>query len=93
MKKFNIKEYLNNILGNKSEKDYILEQIKKTKAELEIASSAFDNVRDPLLIEVAIYAEKVALKRYSYFMEQAKIKGIVASQEYIIENCTRLAEY
>ncbi|MGL4848464.1 MAG: DUF2508 family protein [Clostridium sp.] len=93
MKKNNIKGYLNNILGNKSEKDYILEQITRTKAEIEIARSAFDNVRDPLLIEVAIYAEKAAMKRYSYFMELAKRNGIVASREYIIGNCTRLAEY
>ncbi|WP_195972888.1 DUF2508 family protein [Clostridium thermobutyricum] len=93
MKKSNIKEYFNNILGNRSEKDYILEQISATKAEMEIASSAFDNVKDPLLIEVAIYAERAAMKRYSYFIELAKKKGIVASNGYIIENCTRLAEY
>lgn len=93
MKKNNIKEYLNNILGNRSKKEYILEQIEATKAEMEIASSAFDNVKDPLLIEVAIYAEKAAMKRYSYYMNLAKEQGVEASEEYIIEKCTRLADY
>ncbi|WP_297632073.1 DUF2508 family protein [uncultured Clostridium sp.] len=93
MKKISIKEYLNNILGNKREKEYILEQIEATKAEMQIASSVFDNVEDPFLIEAAIYTEKAAMKRYSYYMNIAKKKGLEASNEYVIEKCTRLASY
>ncbi len=94
MKDSIIKKYINGLfIGEKKESDYILDQIAATKAEMEIASSAFDNVEDPLLIEVAIYAEIAAMKRYSYYMELAKEKGIIASNGYIIENCTTLADY
>ncbi|WP_194192088.1 YaaL family protein [Clostridium chrysemydis] len=76
-----------------SEEDKLLAEIEQSKAEMEIAASVFNNVRDPLLVEVAIYAEKAAKKRYEYLIEVAKKNHISVDGEYIIERCTRLAKY
>lgn len=92
MNKNFIVKYLRGVIGYRSEKRDLLMAIEGAKAEMEIANSIFENVEDPLLIEVAIYTEQAARKRYAYLVDQAKKKGIKANKKYIINKNLRLAE-
>ncbi|AOR24780.1 DUF2508 family protein [Clostridium taeniosporum] len=83
MNKNKIIEYL----INKNEKvdinEELLEQLEDAKFQIDAARSMFDNVDDPKLIEVAIYAEEMAKKRYDYLLLIAKSKGIKVTDNYI----------
>ena len=49
----------------------LMEDLKKTRTELEIAYSGFDNVTDPDLIDCYIYKVNAVLKRYKFLTEKA----------------------
>ena len=55
----------------KTLRECILEDIEKTKCELETAYCGFDNVTDPDLIDYYIYEVNAVLKRYRYLLNQA----------------------
>ena len=86
MDKISIKYVINKVNRNKKQ-DKLLKDINDTIKELENARSLFDNVQDSNLIEVAIYSEAVARKRYEYLLALAKKEGIVVSREYILDQC------
>lgn len=92
MNKKNIVEYLMNVKGCYKEEDQIMKAIEDTKIELDCARSIFDNVSDPKLIEMAIYAEEVAKKRYEYLLTIAKKKNIKVSNEYVLDKCLRVVQ-
>ena len=92
MNKKNIIQYITGINENENEGLDIVDAIEDAKAELEAARSTFDNVQDSKLIELAIYAEEVALKRYEYLLSLAKERDIRVSNEYILDRCIRMAE-
>ncbi len=92
MNKNFIVKYLRGVIGYRNEKKDLLMAIEGAKAEMEIASSIFENVEDPILIEVAIYAEQAAKKRYAYLVDQAKKKKIEVNRNYIINKNMRIAK-
>lgn len=49
----------------------LLNDLKLTRTELEIAYSGFDNVTDPDLIDCYIYKVNAVLKRYKFLMQKA----------------------
>ena len=55
----------------KTLKECILEDLEKTKYELETAYCGFDNVTDPDLIDCYIFEVNSILKRYRYLLNQA----------------------
>ena len=55
----------------KTLRECILEDLEKTKYELEIAYCGFDNVTDPDLIDCYIYEVNSVMKRYRYLLNQA----------------------
>ena len=55
----------------KTFRECILEDLEKTKYELETAYSGFDNVTDPDLIDCYIYEVNSIMKRYRYLLNQA----------------------
>lgn len=55
----------------KTLRDCILEDLEKTKCDLETAYSGFDNVTDPDLIDCYIYEVNAVMKRYRYLLNQA----------------------
>lgn len=63
---------------DKSKKEYseediaLLNNIKETISEMEVARALFDYVSDPKLVELAIYAEDTARTRYDYLISVAK---------------------
>lgn len=55
----------------KTLRECILEDLEKTKYELENAYCGFDNVTDPDLIDCYIYEVNAVMKRYRYLLNQA----------------------
>ena len=95
MNKNKIIEYLtgsNNVKAIDNEAVELMNAIERTKIEIQSAQCAFDNVDDPKLIEVAIYSEEVAKRRYEYLIGLARKMGLKVSNEYVLEQCSRLAE-
>ena len=66
----------------KSKKEYseedlaLLNNIKETISEMEVARALFDYVSDPKLVELAIYAEDTARTRYDYLLSVAKSRDL-----------------
>ena len=89
MDKISIKYVINKVNRNKKQ-DKLLKDINDTIKELENARGLFDNVQDTNLIEVAIYSEAVARKRYEYLLALAKKEGFEVSREYILDKCMKL---
>lgn len=58
------------------ERTELLENIAKTKLELETASDNFSFVTDPLLVDMYAYQIKAAQAKYSYLLRKARKMGI-----------------
>lgn len=56
----------------------LLQDIQKTKWELETAYAGFDYVTDPDLIDCYIYRLNSVMKRYKYLLEQASLLHMTA---------------
>lgn len=65
----------------KSMRECILEDLEKTKYELEMAYSGFDNVTDPDLIDCYIYEVNAVMKRYRYLLNQAAALSPLPEEE------------
>ena len=66
---------------SKTLRECILEDLEKTKGELETAYSGFDNVTDPDLIDYYIYEVNAVLKRYRYLLNQAAALSPLPEEE------------
>ena len=55
----------------KTQRELILEDLEKTKCELDTAYRGFDYVTDPDLIDCYIYDINAIQKRYKYLLELA----------------------
>ena len=77
MKKKDVDEL---ILKNKAytkETEEIIQAINEARDELESARCCFQYVKDPRLIDYAIYKEAAARSKFIYYILKAKEKGIV----------------
>lgn len=92
MNKENIIEYISNVAEDMEDNEELLEQIEKAKLEMDAARSFFNNVSDSNLVEVAIYTEAIAKKRYDYLITEARKKNVKVSNKYILDRCVRAAE-
>ncbi|MGL4773205.1 MAG: DUF2508 family protein [Clostridium sp.] len=92
MNKENILNMLTNVAQDYDNNEEILEEIEKAKLEMEAARSFFENASEPKLVDVAIYTEEVAKKRYDYLISIARKKKLRVSKQYILDRCTRIAE-
>ena len=70
----------------KTLKECILEDLKKTKFDLETAYSGFDNVTDPDLIDCYIYEVNAVMKRYRYLLNQAAALSPLPEEDTISLN-------
>jgi len=59
----------------------LMDDLRLTRTELEIAYSGFDNVTDPDLIDCYIYKVNAVLKRYKYLMEKAAELDIIKAAD------------
>lgn len=85
MNKRNIVEYLMYKTDTVNMYEKLLEDMEIAKMEINAARSMFNNVNDDDLIEVAIYSENVARKRYDYLLSIARKRGIRVGTDYIVE--------
>lgn len=92
MNKINILEYILKSLRKDIYEDELINEIEYALIEIETARNIFDNVDDSNLIEVAIYSEDAAIKRFEHLLKKAKEKGISVSNNYIIDKFLELAE-
>ena len=92
MNKKNIVEYLMNKADAPDMYTKLLEDMEIAKMEINVARSMFNNVNDDRLIEVAIYSENVARKRYDYLLSIARERGISVANSYVVENNVKIAE-
>jgi UPF0288 family protein (methanogenesis marker protein 3) len=92
MNKKNIVEYLIDKTDSPNMYEKLLEDMENAKMEINVARSMFNNVNDDKLIEVAIYSENVARKRYDYLLSIARESGISVGTDYIIEKNVQIAE-
>lgn len=92
MNRENILEYLLDKTDDSKRYRKLLDDMEIAKAEIDVARSMFNNVEDDDLIEVAIYSENVARKRYDYLLSIARAKGINVSYDYIVEKNLQIAE-
>ena len=84
----NRKKILGYLLNNTDSSQFyekLLEEMEEAKKEINAARSVFDNVSDETLIEVAIYSENVARKRYDYLLSIAKSMDVQVGYDYIYE--------
>lgn len=92
MNKRNIVEHLMNKAQDTDMYTKLMEDMEIAKMEISVARSMFNNVNDDKLIEVAIYSEHVARKRYDYLLAIARENGIKVGYEYIAEKSVQIAE-
>ena len=59
----------------------LLNDLKLTRDELEIAYSGFDNVTDPDLIDCYIYKVNAVLMRYKFLMQKAAELDIIRAAD------------
>lgn len=70
----------------KTLRECILEDLEKTKYELETAYSGFDYVTDPDLIDCYIYELNSIMKRYRYLLNQAANLSPLPEEETFLLN-------
>lgn len=92
MDKKKIFEYILDKADNLDVNQQLIEDMEIAKMEIDVARSMFNNVNDSALIEVAIYSEDVARKRYDYLLSIARQKGISVSDDYIFQKNVDIAE-
>ncbi len=85
MNKKRIIEYLISRTKDIDVNKELIDQLEDTKSEIDAARSMFDNVSDSKLIEVAIYAEEMAKKRYDYLLLIAKSRWIKVTDDYVLQ--------
>lgn len=92
MNKKNIVRHLMDKTDNQDLYIKLIEDMEVAKMEIDAARSMFNNVNDDILIEVAIYSENVARKRYDYLLSIARQNGITAGIDYMTEKKLRIVE-
>ena len=92
MHKSKVIEYFVGMQDNSTEGEKLLMQIEEAKLELDSARYLFDSVQDSKLIEMAIYSEEVAKRRYEYLLKLARDMELRVSKDYVLDQCAKLAE-
>ncbi len=59
------------------ENEEFIRDLQVAHIDLKAAESFFDNVKDPDLVDYAIFRLEAAKSKYSYFLRKAKEKGII----------------
>lgn len=91
----NRKKILGYLLDNTDSSQFyekLLDEMEEAKKEINAARSMFDNVSDETLIEVAIYSENVARKRYDYLLSIARSINLNVGYDYIYEKNLKVIE-
>lgn len=71
--------YINFFKKEEDEDDEFLRDLRGAYVELKSSQLFFENVKDPDLVDYAIFRLEAAKAKYSYFLKKAKEKGITAN--------------
>lgn len=83
MSKENVLRYPYSEVDKLDVNQQIIEQIREAKSEMEAARNLFNSVNDSKLIEIAIYSEDIAKKKFDYLLSIAKKRGLRVANDYI----------
>ena len=72
--------------GPKTTRERLLEDLEKTKYQLDTAYRGFDYVTDPDLIDCYIYDINGILKRYKFLLEQAAEYTTISQMDYPVSD-------
>lgn len=86
MSKENVLRRLYSEVGNLDVNQQIIEQMREAKSEMEAARNLFNSVNDSKLIEIAIYSEDIAKKKFDYLLSIAKQRGLRVANDYIFKD-------
>ncbi|KAJ50804.1 putative outer membrane protein [Clostridium tetanomorphum] len=67
------------------EEKKIIESIIEAMQEIERARTYFQMVKDPRLVDYAIYMEEAAKAKYMYLLSEAKNKKIKIQYKYMLQ--------
>jgi hypothetical protein len=67
----------------------LLNDIEKAREELERCRIYFDFVKDPHLVDYAIYMEEAAKSKYMYLLNKVKKDGLKVKYEDVFPNLNR----
>lgn len=87
MNKYNIVKYL--VMKNSKytlEQKRLLNDIEKAREELERCRIYFDSVKDPHLVDYAIYMEEAAKSKYMYLLNEVKKNGLKVDYKNVFPN-------
>ena len=56
----------------------LMDAIEKARVELELARRYFEEVKEPKLVDFAIYNEQAIKARYGYLIDEARKMGLVS---------------
>ncbi|WP_027626457.1 DUF2508 family protein [Clostridium lundense] len=71
--------------GYTDEEKKIIASIIETIEEIERARAYFEMVKDPRLVDYAIYMEEAAKAKYMYLLNEAKNKNIKIEFKYMLQ--------
>ncbi|MCR4943258.1 MAG: YaaL family protein [Clostridium sp.] len=93
MNKLNILEYILKLIRKDVQEDSeLISEIEYALIEIDTAKNIFNNVSDSNLIEVAIYSEDAATRRFEHLLKKAKEEGISVSKAHMIDKYLEIAE-
>ena len=79
-----------NKITDNLERKKIIEDIKQARTDITVAESFFHFVKEPELIDVAIYELEAKKSRYRYLIKEAKEKGVKKSlQESLVDSIAK----
>ncbi|MHC6178329.1 DUF2508 family protein [Clostridium sp. JNZ X4-2] len=64
----------------------LLDDIEKAREELERCRIYFDSVKDPHLVDYAIYMEEAAKSKYMYLLNEVKKDGLKVDYKNVFPN-------
>jgi hypothetical protein len=85
MYKKTIVSYLTKNNKYTQEQKYLLEAVEKAREEIETAREYFNQVKDPRLIDYAIYREEAAKAKYMYLLSEVKKSGLIVQVNNVIQ--------
>ncbi len=79
-----------NKIDDNIDRKKIIEDIKKARTDIMVAENFFHFVKEPELIDVAIYELEAKKSRYRYLIKEAKEKGVRKSlQESLVDSIAK----
>ncbi|OPJ54642.1 DUF2508 family protein [Alkalithermobacter paradoxus] len=74
--------YINFFKKEIDEEDQLINELRNAYSDLKSAESFFQSVKDPDLVDYAVFRLEAAKSRYSYFLKKAKESGVKSKSVY-----------